>query len=136
MNFDVSRIYPGVPEYFNSEGRGLYNYLTGAASWYLMTVVTENFGVRGNAGDLYIEPKLLPEQFDEKGEASITLPFRGKTFEVVFKNTGRKTFGEYEISRFIVDGENATGYQRNAACVPASRIDSWTTDKHRIEVYL
>ncbi|MCR5155137.1 MAG: cellobiose phosphorylase [Butyrivibrio sp.] len=136
MNFDVSRIYPGVPEYFNSEGRGLYNYLTGAASWYLMTVVTENFGVRGNAGDLYIEPKLLPQQFDEKGEASITLPFRGKTFEVVFKNTGRKTFGEYEISRFIVDGENATGYQRNAACVPASRIDSWTTENHRLEVYL
>ena len=136
MNFEDSRIYPGIPEYFNAEGRGLYNYLTGAGSWYLMTVVTENFGVRGNAGDLYIEPKLLPSQFDENGEASIMLPFRGKTFEVIFKNPGRKSYGEYEISRVIVDGENCTGYQKNAAVVPAGQIDGWTTGEHKIEVYL
>jgi cellobiose phosphorylase len=136
MNFDVSRIYPGVPEYFNAEGRGLYNYLTGAASWYLMTVVTENFGVRGNAGDLYIEPKLLPQQFDNKGEASIVLPFRGKVFKVVFKNPGKKNYGEYEISRMLIDNESTSGYQKNAAVVPGSQIDSLSGKEHKIEVYL
>jgi len=30
-----SRIYPCLPEYFNSEGRGMYPYLTGSASWFL-----------------------------------------------------------------------------------------------------
>ena len=136
MNFEVSRIYPGIPEYFNGEGRGLYNYLTGAASWYLMTVVTENFGVRGNAGDLYIEPKLLASQFDENGQAAITLPFRGKVFEVKFYNSSKKTYGEYEISRVILDGENITGYQKNAACVSASTIDAMNSVNHKIEVYL
>ena len=136
MNFEVSCIYPGVPEYFNGEGRGLYNYLTGAASWYLMTVVTENFGVRGNAGDLYIEPKLLASQFDENGEAGITLPFRGKTFEIIFKNPGKKNFGEYEINRVIVDGEDCTGYQKNAACISAARIDELDDMTHKVEVYL
>ena len=38
MDFDRSRMYPGVPEYFDNDGRGLYSYLTGAASWYISTV--------------------------------------------------------------------------------------------------
>jgi cellobiose phosphorylase len=33
-----SKIYPCLPEYFNSEGRGMYSYLTGSASWFLLTV--------------------------------------------------------------------------------------------------
>ncbi len=43
--FDKSRIYPGIPEYINEKGRGMYNYLTGSASWLLLTVLTETFGV-------------------------------------------------------------------------------------------
>ncbi|WP_238475928.1 GH36-type glycosyl hydrolase domain-containing protein [Clostridium manihotivorum] len=31
-NFEKSRILPGVPEYINESGRGMYHYLTGAAS--------------------------------------------------------------------------------------------------------
>ncbi len=37
LDFDTSHIYPGIPEYFRSDGRGMYHYLTGAASWYLFT---------------------------------------------------------------------------------------------------
>ena len=36
LDFDTSHIYPGIPEYFRSDGRGMYHYLTGAASWYLL----------------------------------------------------------------------------------------------------
>ena len=136
MNFEVSRIYPGVPEYFNGDGRGLYNYLTGAASWYLMTVVTESFGVRGNAGDLCIEPKLLLQQFDEKGEATILLPFRGKNFEVVYKNGAKKDFGAYEIGGVSIDGEALAGFDRNAAVIEAEKIDGLSGSEHRIEVTL
>ena len=64
MNFSVSRIYPGIPEYFNAEGRGMYHYLTGAASWLMLTVLSEIFGVKGAYGDLMIAPKLVAEQFD------------------------------------------------------------------------
>ena len=34
LDFEVSVMYPGIPEYFNSQGRGMYAYLTGAA-WHL-----------------------------------------------------------------------------------------------------
>ena len=43
MNFESSYMYPGLPEYFDSDGRGLYAYLTGAASWYMLTMITEAF---------------------------------------------------------------------------------------------
>lgn len=36
---DRARIYPMIPEYFNNEGRGLYFYLTGSASWYIYTLM-------------------------------------------------------------------------------------------------
>ena len=82
MDFETSRIYPGIPEYFRDDGRGMYHYLTGAASWYLLTMVTEVFGVHGELGDLVIAPRLLKEQLDENGRAVISLPFAGKHFSV------------------------------------------------------
>ena len=36
LDFEHSRVYPGIPEYFGQEGRGMYPYLTGAASWMLL----------------------------------------------------------------------------------------------------
>src|SRR3990167_5958334 len=30
LRTEKSKIYPGIPEYFNSEGRGMYHYLTGS----------------------------------------------------------------------------------------------------------
>ena len=45
MDFNKSEMYPGIPEYFDNEGRGLYAYLTGATSWYMLTMITEVFGV-------------------------------------------------------------------------------------------
>ena len=91
LDFGTSRIYPGIPEYFRSDGRGMYHYLTGAASWYMMTMITEAFGVRGEAGDLILAPKLLAEQFDSEGTASITLPFAGKDFKVAYINKAART---------------------------------------------
>ena len=61
MDFDRSRMYPGVPEYFDNDGRGLYSYLTGVASWYMLTMITSVYGVHGELGDLVIEPA-LPSQ--------------------------------------------------------------------------
>ena len=135
-DFETSRIYPGIPEYFNGEGRGLYSYLTGAASWYLMTMVTEVFGVRGSAGDLHIEPKLVKEQFDEKGYASIKLPFRGHEFTVVYANPKKKSYGEYSIGEVLVDGTCVIESQHNLVSIPEKQIDSWNEKEHLIEIKL
>lgn len=44
----------------------MYTYLTGSASWLLLTMVTEVFGVKGKLGDLLLQPKLVKEQFDSE----------------------------------------------------------------------
>ncbi|MCX4327286.1 MAG: cellobiose phosphorylase [Lachnospiraceae bacterium] len=103
LNFEVSKIYPGIPEYFNGEGRGLYNYLTGAASWYMLAMVTEVFGVHGEAGDMVICPKLVKEQFDAEGKAGICLYFAGKKFNITYKNPQKLTYGDYIIKKAACD---------------------------------
>lgn len=105
MDFDTSFIYPGIPEYFRADGRGMYHYLTGAASWYLMTMVTEVFGVRGDFGNLLIDPKLVREQFSDEGKASISLTFAGKKLEIRFINDDLLDVGEYSVSSIKIDDE-------------------------------
>ena len=90
MDFENSRIYPGIPEYFDNQGRGLYAYLTGAASWYMLTMITEVFGVRGDLGDLVIAPALMPEQYNENGQASLTMEFAGRKLEICICNPEKK----------------------------------------------
>lgn len=85
VDFGRSRIYPGLPEYFDDRGRGLYHYLTGSASWLMMTMVTEVFGVKGEFGDLLLEPKLVREQLDARGTVGISLFFGGVPVHVVYE---------------------------------------------------
>ena len=82
LHFETSRIYPGIPEYFSTDGRGVYHYLTGAASWFMLTMITQAFGVRGEAGDLLLAPQLTAEQFDETGTAELRLTFAGRPLTV------------------------------------------------------
>lgn len=105
MNFEVSRIYPGIPEYFNNEGRGMYHYLTGSASWLMLTVITEMFGIKGMKGNLVIEPKLVKEQFDNDGRASIELNFGNKKFRIFYINENHRDYGQYQIRYIYVDGQ-------------------------------
>lgn len=103
-DFEKSRIYPGIPEYIGENQRGLYHYLTGAASWLLLTVLTEMFGVKGSLGDLVIEPKLVLEQFDKNSLAEVGLTFARKQLLVQYENPGRKEYGEYQIGNIAIDG--------------------------------
>lgn len=105
MDFEISRIYPGIPEYFGKDGRGLYHYLTGAASWYMLTVITQMFGVRGEAGCLAIHPQLLAEQFDAENMAAIELKFMGIHWEIVIENPDRLEVGKYRIKESYLDGQ-------------------------------
>jgi cellobiose phosphorylase len=103
-NFERSRMYPGIPEYFNERGRGMYPYLTGSAAWYLFTLLTEAYGVKGEFGDLMLEPRLTAGQFDERGAAAVRTSFAGKQVQVVFENPEALDFGEYAISALTVNG--------------------------------
>ncbi|MFH1622670.1 MAG: cellobiose phosphorylase [Candidatus Omnitrophota bacterium] len=96
-NSNISKIYPNLPEYFNLEGRGMYSYLTGSASWYVMTLLTQSFGIRGQFGDLLISPKLVKEQFSNLKELCVQLNFAGKRIIVKFLNPLKKDFDKYSI---------------------------------------
>lgn len=120
LDFESSKIYPGIPEYFNAEGRGMYHYLTGAASWYMLTVITEAFGVRGENGSLAIAPKLVREQFGEAGTASLALPFAGKRFQVIAVNLSRKDYGEYRLEKAYLT--TADGPQMRRLPVTEGRV--------------
>ena len=104
MDFETSRIYPGIPEYFGKDGRGLYHYLTGAASWYMLTVITQMFGVHGEAGGLAIRPQLLLKQFDAENKAAISLKFMGITWELTIENPNRLEVGSYVVGKAYLDG--------------------------------
>jgi cellobiose phosphorylase len=104
QNFAVSRIYPGLPEYISARGRGMYPYLTGSASWYLLTLITEVFGVKGTLGDLTLTPKLLAAQFDTQGQCGLQTLFAGRTIDVTYHNPARLDFGAYEIEAITLDG--------------------------------
>ena len=104
MDFETSRIYPGIPEYIDVRGRGMYHYLTGAASWLLLTVLTQMYGVRGREGNLSFAPSLLKEQFDERGEAAVDFVFCQRELRIRYQNINAKEVGEYRVARLSLDG--------------------------------
>lgn len=83
-DFETSKIYPGLPEYFSDKGRGMYPYLTGSASWLMMTMVTQVYGVNAVAGDLVISPKLVKSQLPLGQKVGVNLEFAGATLHVTY----------------------------------------------------
>ncbi|WP_443595570.1 GH36-type glycosyl hydrolase domain-containing protein [Agathobacter sp.] len=137
MDFERSRMYPGIPEYFDNDGRGLYSYLTGAASWYMLTMITSVYGVRGELGNLVISPALMPEQFDENGKASVSLEFAGKEFDIVVYNKDRIEPEYAQIRRGLCDGVKVESVSENSVHIMKHDIDKLSAgEKHKIEIYI
>ena len=136
LDFDTSRIYPGIPEYFNAEGRGMYAYLTGAASWYMLTIITEVFGVKGSFGDLVIEPKLVKEQFDDDGNAGVHLEFAGNTFVIRYHNAEKKDYGAYQISEVAAMPELDIRMEGKKAVISKTSIEKSNGGCYTVNVIL
>ncbi|MBF0387922.1 MAG: cellobiose phosphorylase [Candidatus Omnitrophica bacterium] len=99
-----ARIYPGVPEYFDASGRGMYHFLTGSASWYVLTLLTQAYGVRGCMGDLVLAPQLVLEEFNAQGEARVDFQFAGRPVAVVYSNPARLDAGAYRVEQIFFNG--------------------------------
>ncbi|HVN52991.1 MAG TPA: cellobiose phosphorylase [Anaerolineaceae bacterium] len=108
VDFAACKIYPGIPEYMSDRGRGMYPYLTGSASWYLLTLLTQSYGLRGDLGDLILDPQLVREQFDGDGRAGVRTLFAGQTLEVTFINPKELDAGERQVGRALLDGKELT----------------------------
>ncbi|MBW6466888.1 MAG: cellobiose phosphorylase [Brevefilum sp.] len=129
QDFPKSRIYPGIPEYFNPRGRGMYPYLTGSASWYLFTLLTEAFGVKGELGDLYLAPKLAAEQFEGSDSLRVQTMFAGKKLSVTYHNQNHLSFGDYQIGSLSINGIEQD-LQAGSSSIRFSRQDvlTWPDD--------
>lgn len=135
-DFGRSRIYPGLPEYFDDRGRGLYHYLTGSASWLMMTVVTEVFGVKGEFGDLLLEPKLVREELDAGRTAGIRLCFGGVPIHVVYEAL-QEAEVYVGVSRVTLDGVSVAGNRisrQQLRYVGGSSADGGTAGERRHEI--
>lgn len=138
INFPTSRMYPGIPEYFTPRGRGVYPYLTGSASWYIYTLLTQAFGVRGEMGDLVLEPKLVLEQFDVQSEAKALTRFADRKICVVYQNPDRLEYGSYKILKVSLD-DQALPLNSAVECVriPRNQIVELEPDRtHKVTVVL
>lgn len=102
---DRAKIYPSIPEYFNNQGKGLYLYLTGSASWYTYTLLEQTIGLQFHYGDLFIKPKLISQNFS------------GKTIKIVFILSGKKV----EISFYAPSSVNRT-YQIESVFLGTEKI--------------
>ncbi|NDI35872.1 GH36-type glycosyl hydrolase domain-containing protein [Chengkuizengella sediminis] len=137
-NFELSRIYPGVPEYISEKGRGMYHYLTGSASWLLLTVLTEMFGVKGNLGDLSLEPKLLINQFNDQNVASVFSYFANRHLNIVYKNENGLDHGAYQIQSITLNGEEITFETKQKAVIISREFINQLpeNENHTLEVVL
>jgi cellobiose phosphorylase len=138
VDFAASRMYPGIPEYFNSRGRGVYPYLTGSASWYLLALVTRVFGVYGLRGDLALAPRLVRDQFDAAGNASLTTLFAGRRLAITYHNPGRLEYGSYRVGAVLLDGQPVE-VQAKAGVSLLARTNLLTLDEqktHTLQVKL
>lgn len=113
LRTDKSRIYPGVPEYFNSEGRGFYHYLTGSASWLLLTVLTQVYGVRGLYGDLLLSPKFTKNEFSGSQELSVETGFADRRLQVSYRNPKRIGYEHYYVTKVVMNGKELKGLELN-----------------------
>ncbi|MCF8009142.1 MAG: cellobiose phosphorylase [Halanaerobiales bacterium] len=104
-DFNKSRIYPGIPEYINAKGRGLYHYLTGSASWLLLTMIEEVYGIKGNLGDLKLNPKLVKSQFDNEAKTSIETSFADRKLKIIYNNPNLKSYTKYKIKKITINNK-------------------------------
>lgn len=138
QDFPRSRTLPGIPEYINPRGRCMYPWLTGSASWFILTLVQLAYGVRGEWGDLVLDPQLTGAQFDAEGRAEIETLFAGRRLVVRYHNPQLLEAGAYRPTAVIVDGQHiqvessGPGVRLKRAALLKLAVDQ----RHYVDVYM
>jgi cellobiose phosphorylase len=126
-----------LPEYFDAEGRGMYSYLTGSASWFVLTILNRAFGLYGYYGDLLIEPRLDKEQFSSSSKISIKRNFAGRRLLVNFINPRKLGYGEYKIISLKINSGDKIICGKNRQLISRKVISNLPLDRiNTIDVIL
>jgi cellobiose phosphorylase len=126
-------IYPMIPEYFNSQGKGLYLYLTGSASWYIYTLLEEILGIKFYLGDILIEPKLLPDDFFTS-LIEVAFNYMDKKIKVNFIKEGQRN-KPLKINKLFLE-DNEILPQNNKYLIKRKHIKRLKKERIIIKVYL
>jgi cellobiose phosphorylase len=100
---DKSQTGPCLPEYFNSESKGLYPYLTGSASWLIYLFTEQILGIKFSLGELILEPKLVKDQFIHSKTIAFSTILNKNRFTLTYCNPHRKSWPDYNIERFFLN---------------------------------
>ncbi|MBI4707461.1 MAG: cellobiose phosphorylase [Candidatus Omnitrophica bacterium] len=137
LDTEKSKIYPVLPEYFNNDGRGMYAYLTGSASWFVLTLLTEVFGIKGSGGDLLIEPKLCNDNFKHSSTISIQRNFAGRHLIIEFYLKRKTVHCENNIVSARLNSSCLCLQSKNSMVIKRSFILNLPANKiHKIKIEL
>ncbi len=109
MDFEKSRSFPCLSEYYNNEGRGMYSYLTGSASWYILTIYRYVLGIASDLGDVVFEPRLSREFFQNGDTIEVDCLLLGKKMCIKIKNKDGLDWGQYVIRYVKIGGKRIPG---------------------------
>ena len=77
------------------------------------------------------------QQYNEKGDAKVSLEFAGHGFDILVHNPDKLEPGDAQVKRALCDDvkvENVTG---NSVRIPKQAIEMLSTDKcHTVEIYI
>ena len=102
------------------EGRGGWNWYTGASGWYIKAFIEYIIGFKIKNNYITLEPS-IPKDWKE---FSISYKYKTSNYFVKIKNPREKTSG---VDRFILDGVD----------IPEKRVKLQNDGKfHNIEIYM
>jgi len=114
-----AKIYPMIPEYFNNEGKGLYLYLTGSASWYTHTLLKQILGIQYNFGNLIINPSFTSAFFRNNIAARIW--WNNKEIHITYSPARIIKTGIYRIKKAYFNKKEILPHKGKIE-IPASQL--------------
>ena len=114
-----AKIYPMIPEYFNDEGKGLYLYLTGSASWYIHTLLKQVLGIQYNLGNLIINPSFTRNFFKKNIETKFL--WSNKKVRLTYLLNQKSKAGIYKIKKAYLNKKEIIPHKGKIE-IPASQL--------------
>ena len=111
-------------------------YLTGSSTWIFLSLVSQVFGVRGENGNLVINPKLSVWFFDDQGKASLEFSFQNRRIHIVYLNRDNLHAGQYNILEVQAAGRTYFSGKSKITLIDKEFIKSFDKEILFIEVFL
>ncbi len=103
-----SKLFPGIPSFFEPDNRGAYAYLTGSSTWMVLALTTAVFGIQGQWGNLRLVPRLPASWFQDGQGLVMERNFRKLRLSVRYENPDSLDYSSYQLAAVSVNGHKFT----------------------------